>query len=123
MAPFKRRRTKHVGLRLWHIENQTHERVFQAGFRWCIRIHVKRIDTVGLGPRDVIVAASNVLAHLSARDVRQVEPLDVVPDPLVAPGSPVRDQAHALIVGWEGLSRSERHARQRRLAQAAVLCP
>ena len=72
---------------------------------------------------DVKMAPQNLVVGLTVDDVRHID-LDVHDDPWPA-GVPdpthVRNAAHALIVGWEGLGKSARRKRQRALRAAPSL--
>lgn len=78
----------------------------------------------GLTVADVVTAAQNLVVSLAVHDIRSTPPLDVRDDPwppdVPEPAHP-RNGAHALIVGWEELSRSERRARQLALVNAPSL--
>lgn len=77
-----------------------------------------------LGPADLVRDPLHAVAEVSAGRVRAVQ-LGVAADP--QPPSPTDSHhavgaAHALIVGFGELSKSQRKRRQRDLARAAVLC-
>jgi hypothetical protein len=83
-----------------------------------------RLNAASLGAVDLVKVPQNVVVSLGVVDVRTVTPLDVHDDPwpqdVVDPRHP-RNAAHALIIGWAGLGRSDRRARQRALADAPSL--
>jgi len=72
----------------------------------------------GLGPQDILTKPENLVVSLEVQDIRAIVPLDVKDDPWPAdipePGHP-RNGAHALITGWDGLSKGERLKRQKAL--------
>jgi hypothetical protein len=78
----------------------------------------------GLTAGDLIVAHGNLLARLSVGDVRSVGGLDVHDDPqpegVPDPERPCH-KAHALIVGWHGLTSGQRKEREKRLTQVPSL--
>jgi hypothetical protein len=78
----------------------------------------------GLGPADVVTASQNLVVSVGVADVRSVTPLDVRDDPwpgdVPDPTHP-RNAAHALVVGWIGLSKSQRRERQLALVNAPSL--
>lgn len=82
---------------------------------------VRGLSDQGRGPEAIVTAPCNLVYTLAVRHVRCIEPLDVKADPLASPAPSVLGQAHALILGWSGLSRNERTRRQRPLAHVAVL--
>ncbi len=82
---------------------------------------VRVLSDQGLGPEAIVTALCNLVYTLAVRHVRCIEPLDVKADPIASPRPSFVGQAHALILGWSGLSRSERTRRQRQLANVAVL--
>ena len=79
------------------------------------------LSRADLGPQAVVRDPLNAVAALPAATVRGVD-LDVVPDPQPPTSSdpdPRLGAAHALIVGFPALSRSQRRRRQRDLAASA----
>jgi hypothetical protein len=86
------------------------------------------LESHGLGPADCVMTPTNVIVGMSTEDVRNVNiadsgqttPLDVIPDPWpsdVQDPTHLRNSAHALIVGWDGLSKKQRLRGQRALAR------
>lgn len=78
----------------------------------------------GLGPADVVTASHNLVVSVGVADVRSVTPLDVRDDPWpgdVPDPTHARNAAHALVVGWTGLSKSQRRERQLALVNAPSL--
>ena len=74
-----------------------------------------RLHAAGLTAADLVRAPQNRVVGLGVGDVRSVSPLDVHDDPwpagIAEPEHP-RNAAHALITGWDGLTRNERRDRQ-----------
>ncbi len=71
-----------------------------------------------LGPADLVMKTGNLVVRIPVGDVRSVD-LDVVADPWpkdVPEADHPRNAAHALITGWEGMSKNERRRRQRELS-------
>lgn len=78
----------------------------------------------GLDAHDLIKVPQNLVVSLSVADVRHRAQLGVRDDawpPDVEDPTHPRNAAHALIVGWTGLSRSQVRERQRALARAPSL--
>jgi len=73
----------------------------------------------GLTATDLVNDRQNLVVGLPLGEVRSIAGLGVVDDPwptdAYEPSHP-RNAAHALIVGWQGLSKNERRRRQRALA-------
>lgn len=73
---------------------------------------------------DVVRAPQNLVVAVPVGAVRSIRPLGVRDDPWPT-GIPDEDHprnaAHALIKGWNGLSRGERKTRQRKLADLTTL--
>lgn len=69
---------------------------------------------------DITTSTSNIIVSIKVADVRNLPPLGVVNDPcpqgIKDEGHP-RNKAHALIVGWQGLTPRERKQRQRELTR------
>lgn len=82
------------------------------------------LSTSGLGAADVVRAPMNLVVSLEVADARAITPLGVRNDPwpsdIPEPDHP-RNAAHALIVGWDGLSTGERRRRQQKLTKAPSL--
>lgn len=82
------------------------------------------LATSGLTAADIVTGPQNLVVGVAIGDVRAIPPLDVRDDPWPAdvpdPTHP-RNGAHALVVGWDALSRSERRARQVALVSAPSL--
>jgi hypothetical protein len=79
-----------------------------------------RLVAKRLTEADLVRAPQNLVVELGIGEIRCLARLDVKDDPwpadtLVEPRHP-RQAAHALIVGWDGLSRGEKRARQQTLA-------
>ena len=78
----------------------------------------------GLSPADILAASSNLVVALDVADIRAIPPLDARedswPTDIPDPDHP-RNAAHALIVGWDGLSKSQRKERQNSLVTARSL--
>ena len=74
----------------------------------------------GLTPADLVRGAGNLVVGLPVGEIREIARLEVADDPWPAdaddPEHP-RNGAHALIVGWAGLSKNERIRRQRALSR------
>ena len=72
--------------------------------------------------RDVVKTRWNRVVELEVTGVRAIAPLDVLPNPWpqgVDEPEHLRNAAHALITGWAGLSKKERHRLAQGLAQIA----
>ena len=82
-----------------------------------------KLRHVGLGPKDVTTAPSNLVVSVSVGSVRTLQPLGVAddtwPQGVPNPDHP-RNGAHALIVGWSGLSTNVRRRYQKKLAELAA---
>lgn len=82
------------------------------------------LASYGLDARALVKVPQNLVVSIEVRDVRQHAGLGVRDDPwpqdVDDPDHP-RNAAHALIVGWSGLTRSQRRERQRALATAPSL--
>lgn len=80
------------------------------------------LEALGLTWRDVVKTRWNRVVELEVSGVRAITPLDVLSDSwphgVDEPAHP-RNAAHALITGWAGLSKNERHRRAQGLAQIA----
>jgi hypothetical protein len=78
----------------------------------------------GLGAIDLIKEPQNVVVGLAVGEVRSFAQLGVRDDPwpvdIAEPDHP-RNGAHALIVGWQGLSNNQRRGRQKALANLPSL--
>ncbi len=83
-----------------------------------------KLQEAGLGAADVVRSPLNLVVSIEVGDVRSVPPLGVWDDPwpqgIDEPEHP-RNAAHALIVGWEGLSRNQSRERQRALTKLPSL--
>lgn len=78
-----------------------------------------RLMQLGLGPADVRVVDTQVVAGLSAETIMEQD-LKLVADPETSGPQPV-GEAHGLIVGWDSLPSSKARVRcARALANAAV---
>jgi hypothetical protein len=78
------------------------------------------LRAAGLSPVDLVRAPQNLVVIVTVSDVRSIPPLDVRDDPWppsVPDAGHPRNGAHALIVGWDGLSTSERKRRQREIVR------
>lgn len=78
----------------------------------------------GLTAADVVKAPQNLVASLGVGDVRSAVPLDVRDDPWpedIPDHLHPRNAAHALIVGWAGLTKSQRKEHQVALVNAPSL--
>lgn len=79
-----------------------------------------RLRMAGLGTGDVVRSPINVVVSLGVGDMRSIQPLGVRDDPwppdIDEPDHP-RNVAHALIIGWDGLTRGERRQRQQALTR------
>ncbi len=77
-----------------------------------------KLSERSLGPGDLVRSPHNLVIGLGIGEVRAVATLGVRDDPWPSdiddPQHP-RNAAHALIVGWSGLTRSQRRERQRSL--------
>jgi hypothetical protein len=78
----------------------------------------------GLGVADVVRNTLNLVVGLKVGEVRAVQPLDVQDDawpPDINESDHPRNAAHALITGWDGLTRGERRQRQQALTKVPSL--
>lgn len=82
------------------------------------------LHAAGLTAADVVVAPQNLVVSLAVGDIRSLAPLDVRddrwPKDVPEPQHP-RNGAHALIVGWTGLTKSQRRECQHGLVTAPSL--
>lgn len=82
------------------------------------------LHAAGLTAADVVAAPQNLVVSLAVGDIRSLVPLDVRddrwPQDVPEPEHP-RNGAHALIVGWAGLTKSQRKERQHGLVTAPSL--
>ncbi len=83
-----------------------------------------KLDAAGLTAADLVRLPQNVVVSLVVGEIRSLAKLGIRDDPWPPdsddPGHP-RNGAHALIVGWNGLSRSQRRERQKTLARLPSL--
>lgn len=79
-----------------------------------------KLRSAGLVVSDLVTAPQNVVVGLPVGEIRSVTPLGTRDDEIDPPQHP-RDRAHALIVGWRGLSKSQRRERQGALARLPSL--
>ena len=80
------------------------------------------LDAMGLTWTVVIRNQSTRVVELGVSDVRAIEPLDVEPDPWpneMDEADHARNAAHALITGWVGHSKNQRHKLAQSLAKVA----
>jgi len=73
---------------------------------------------------DVVRAPQNLVVAITVADVRSIPPLGVRDDPWpvdIPDEEHLRNAAHALIVGWNGLTRSERRRHQQQLTECPSL--
>ncbi len=78
----------------------------------------------GLTAAAVVTSPTNLVVALEVHDIRSIRPLNVRDDPWptdIPDTTHPRNAAHALITGWQGLSRSERKERQNALVNAPSL--
>ncbi len=82
------------------------------------------LESHGIDARALVKAPQNLVVSIEVADVRHHAGLgvrdDAWPQDVDDPHHP-RNAAHALIVGWAGLSRSQRRERQRALTTAPSL--
>jgi hypothetical protein len=83
-----------------------------------------KLDAAGLTANDLVRAPQNMVISLGVGEVRTLAQLgvrdDAWPEEIADPSHP-RNAAHALIVGWNGLSKAQRLERQRSLTQLPSL--
>lgn len=83
-----------------------------------------KLDAAGFTANDLVRAPHNVVVGLSVGEVRTLAQLGVRDDAWprdVADHAHPRNGAHALIVGWSGLSKSQRLERQKALTRLPSL--
>jgi hypothetical protein len=83
-----------------------------------------KLDAAALTHTDLVRGPQNVVVSLEVGEIRSVAHLAVRDDPWPADvddPSHARNSAHALIVGWSGLSKNQRIERQRTLTRLPSL--
>lgn len=114
---------------MWAEDKLTHERrVTSAAFvpqEDGLSVYRKVIlENYNLHPKDIILNTNQAVLGIKVQEVKNCKGLEVQNDPWpkgIPEEDHLRNAAHALIVGWDSLSRSDRKKYQRFLAKQACL--